>query len=513
MRRTKEPKRRNVRAVEAEGTPELSANYDKSWAIVVGINHYEHFNGLERANQDATGMAKLLMDRLGFPQDNVFLVLDPPPDDLPAHLAVFSRRATKTVLEDLILNRLPELAGENDRVLIFYAGHGDRRIVRQARLDNVGYLVPSDAVPGQWHTFVEWDAIMRAGDYCRAKHIFYLLDACYSGIAASRAAVSASRFSDDMLKARVREVLTAGTAKQAVADTGPGGHSLFTSYLLEGLGGAAAIFDKSMITASELMVYVRHRVAPAKDSKQTPAFSTLDTEPGGDFVFVLPPHKKPSSDLSKRVKIVGDPEHGVPVSYAVVNAMHASLRWQGTPAQLSPQKLVELGRVLNPDIAQSGGELVSTIINAAQAFGVPVEKLEARNKQARASAGSGKIDKSIPDATCNARCTRLEKVDEIPDQLAQGHPVVMGLGWFESFYQAKHGALEMPPKNAAVLGFTAVAIVGYDANLDTFRYISPWGVTWGDRGLGAIKRDVLAYCAGAHADIWAVEAKLYVWRT
>jgi uncharacterized caspase-like protein len=513
MRRTKEPRQRNVAAIEPGETPELSANYDKSWAIVVGINDYEHLNRLERANQDATGMARLLVDRLGFPQDNLFLVLDPPPDNLPAHLKVYSRRATKTVIEDLILNRLPELAGPNDRVLIFYAGHGERRIVRQARLDNIGYLVPADAVPGQWHTFVEWDAVMRAGDYCRAKHIFYLLDACYSGIAASRAAVAASRFSDEMLRARVREVLTAGTAKQAVADTGPGGHSLFTSYLLEGLGGAAALFDKSMITASELMVYVRHRVAPAEESKQTPAFSTLDTEPGGDFVFVLPPHKKPSSDLSKRVQIVGDPEHGVPVSYAVVNAMHASLRWQGTPARLSAQKLVELGRVLNPDIGPDSGELMITIINAAQAFGVPVEKLEGRSKRARANAGSAAIDKSIPNATCNARCTRLDKVDEIPDQLVQGHPVVMGLNWFESFYQAKHGALDMPPENAPVMGATAVAIVGYDANLDTFRYISPWGATWGDRGFGTIKRDVLAYCTGAQPQIWAVEAKLYVWRT
>jgi len=131
-----------------------------------------------------------------------------------------------------------------------------------------------------------------------------------------------------MLKARVRQVLTAGTAKQAVTDIGPKGHSLFTSYVLEGLNGAAAMFDKSIITASELMIYVRNRVAPNRNSKQTPAFSTLDTEPGGDSVFALPPRKKPAADLSRWVRILDQGPHGVPVSHAVVTAMEASLRQQ-----------------------------------------------------------------------------------------------------------------------------------------------------------------------------------------
>jgi hypothetical protein len=443
-------------------------------------------------------------------------VLDPPPDDLTSDLKVHSRRATKVVIEDLIFNRLPESARSNDRVLIFYAGHGERRLVPDARLGSIGYLVPSDAVPDKWHTFIEWDAIMRAADYCSAKHMFYLLDACYSGIAASRAVIKASRFSDDMLKARVRQVLTAGTAKQAVTDIGPKGHSLFTSYVLEGLNGAAAMFDKSIISGSELMVYVRNRVAPAKDSKQTPAFSTLDTEPGGDFVFVLPPQKKPASDLSQWVRILDQGPHGVPVSHAVVTAMEASLRRQGTPVQLSPQKLVELGRVLDSDIGPSGGEYGKTIVNAAQAFGVPVVRLQFGSAQARANVGKAAAGRSIPRANCNARCTQIEKIDDIPNQLAQGRPVVLDLDWYDSFHSPKAmktGVLNKPSKKDKVIGGHALTIVGYNPEADMFRFANCWGRTFGERGFGTISRDTLEICRIGRDEMWGVEATLFVWGT
>ena len=509
-------KDRGLRPTNPEATTDLVPYYDKSWAVIIGIDHYEHLNGLDRARLDALGVAELLTAKLGFPKGNLFIVLDPPPDDLTTDLEVYSKRATKVVIEDLIFNRLPELTKPNDRVLIFYAGHGERRLVPDARLGSVGYLVPSDAVPDKWHTFIEWDAIMRAADYCSAKHMFYLLDACYSGIAVSRAVIKASRFSDDMLRARVRQVLTAGTAKQAVTDAGPKGHSLFTSYVLEGLSGAAAMFDKSIITASELMVYVRNRVAPAKNSKQTPAFSSLDTEPGGDFVFALPPQKKPASDLSQWVRILDQGPHGVPVSYAVVTAMEASLRRQGTPVRLSPQKLVDLGKVLD-NIGPESGEYVKTIVNAAEAFGVPVDRLERGSAKARANVGKAKVGTSIPRANCNARCTPIEKVEDIPDQLSLGRPVVLGLDWYDSFDDSfitlRTLTLDMRSKKDELRGGHALTIVGYNPETDVFRFANSWGCKSGDRGFGTIGRDTLEVCVGKRKEMWAVEARLFVWGT
>jgi hypothetical protein len=92
-----------------------------------------------------------------------------------------------------------------------------------------------------------------------------------------------------MLMNRARQGLTAGTAKQAVDDRGRAGHSLFTSFVLEGLRGSARRFGHDVITGSELMVYVKTEVAKALGSRQTPDFGYLPGhESGEDFLFRLP---------------------------------------------------------------------------------------------------------------------------------------------------------------------------------------------------------------------------------
>ncbi len=57
-------------------------------------------------------------------------------------------------------------------------------------------------------------------------------------------------------------MLTAGVgADQQVADNGPGGHSIFTWTLLEGLGGKADLDADFIITATELSAYVAPSVS------------------------------------------------------------------------------------------------------------------------------------------------------------------------------------------------------------------------------------------------------------
>jgi uncharacterized caspase-like protein len=267
----------------------LKPYYDKSWAIVIGINNYQASNirDLDYGVSDAEGIAQVLVNKMGFSADRVFVVLEPPPTS-QLLFRLHSDRATKAVVENLMFTQVPELVGPDDRLLIFFAGHGERRRLPVGE-EEIGYLVPSDAEPGQWHTYIDLETIIRAGNLCGAKHVFYILDACYSGLATSRADVRERRYEEDMLTNRARQVLTAGTAKQAVADKGPQGHSVFTWYVLQGLRGEADLFQNGIITGNQLMVYVRDQVARAFGSEQTPDFGPLPGhESGGDFVFVEP---------------------------------------------------------------------------------------------------------------------------------------------------------------------------------------------------------------------------------
>lgn len=281
-----DPSLRSVQLVTPTGTG-LRPAYDASWALVIGIDNYQHLNPLKYAVSDAAGMAALLVGQLGFRRDRLLVLLDPPPSgDLPFDL--LGGEASKAAIEELLFTRLPDLAGRDDRVVIFFAGHGESRGLPGGK--KKGYLVPATGKPGQWHTLIAMDDVVEASDLLQAKHVFYLLDACFSGLATARSSAAATRYQADMLTNRARQVLAAGTARQAVADAGPGGHSLFTGYVLNGLRGDAAQAGSAAITASDLMVYVKNRVGQAGDSQQTPDFGSLPGhESGGDFVFVLPP--------------------------------------------------------------------------------------------------------------------------------------------------------------------------------------------------------------------------------
>ena len=117
----------------------------------------------------------------------------------------------------------------------------------------------------------------------RAKHIFYVMDACYSGLALQRTARGSKRFLKDILRRYGRQVLTAGKSDQTVKDSGgKTNNSIFTSYLLEALKGEAKT-EYGVLSASSVMNYVYNKVSNDPKSYQTPDFGSFYGE--GDFIF------------------------------------------------------------------------------------------------------------------------------------------------------------------------------------------------------------------------------------
>jgi uncharacterized caspase-like protein len=140
-----------------------------------------------------------------------------------------------------------------------------------------------------------------------AKHIFYIMDCCYSGLLL-RGGESLKEPSDranyGFLKAlardRVRQVLTAGGKGQPVLDGGLENHSVFTGRLLQGLQGEADFNDDGFITAEEISFFVRQRVyTDVKDIvRGHPVYQNVEQMPQygkwfgeGEFIF-MPKVKK-----------------------------------------------------------------------------------------------------------------------------------------------------------------------------------------------------------------------------
>lgn len=258
---------------EAASVEKIPANtgYGDSWAIVIGINDYAKWPKLQYAVHDAQGMRQTLIEKFGFSPDRVFSLED--------------GQATRTGILSAFHDKLAHGGiKKNDRIFVFFAGHGATRKLSSGR--DLGYIIPADSNPNQFATdAIPMTEIQNIAESLTAKHVLFIMDACYSGLGLTRGGGSAS-FLKDNAKRVGRQMLTAGGTDQLVADGGPNGHSVFTWTLLQGLGGKADLNGDGLITATELAAYVAPAVSAV--SNQTPAFGSLPGSEGGDFVFELP---------------------------------------------------------------------------------------------------------------------------------------------------------------------------------------------------------------------------------
>jgi peptidoglycan/xylan/chitin deacetylase (PgdA/CDA1 family)/uncharacterized caspase-like protein len=247
----------------------LAPGYGDSWAVIIGINDYAKWPKLNHAVNDAQAVRKLLVEKFSFAPERVLLLQD----------GAATRNGILAAFHDKLF------AGgmkKDDRVFVFYAGHGATRRLSSGR--DVGYLIPADADPDNTATdAIPMTEIQNIAESLEARHVLFVMDACYSGLGLTR---GGGGFLRENAKRIGRQMLTAGGADQLVADSGPNGHSVFTWTLLQALNGRADLNGDGLVTATEMAAYVAPAVASV--SEQTPAFGSLPGSQGGDFIFELP---------------------------------------------------------------------------------------------------------------------------------------------------------------------------------------------------------------------------------
>lgn len=257
----------------------LNTSYNDSHALIIGVNEYENASPLSYAVSDATAISDTLLSEFGFKKSNISLITN----------SEASRDRIFKVFLDLALDN----TNANDRLLFFFAGHG--HTIRSSR-GEIGYLVPYDGDPSSLSTLIRWDDLTKNADLIKAKHILFIMDACYGGLAITRALQPGTmRFVKDMMLRPARQVITAGKADEIVADAGGprANHSVFTGHLLDALEGAAKTKD-GLITANGVMTYVYQNVGRDKESEQTPHFGYIGGD--GDFLFDVPENMESDSD-------------------------------------------------------------------------------------------------------------------------------------------------------------------------------------------------------------------------
>ena len=125
----------------------------------------------------------------------------------------------------------------------------------------------------------------------QAKHVLFLVDACYGGVAAigSRGldADTTPNYIEKITNNNARQIISAGGRGEKVIEKAEWGHSAFTLNLSRGLKDKNADLNgDGYITGTELGLFLSEKVTIDSDSQQTPQFGRLDSQEG-EFVFIV----------------------------------------------------------------------------------------------------------------------------------------------------------------------------------------------------------------------------------
>ena len=249
------------------------STYGRSYAVVIGIEGYQHVKTLKYAEDDAVAV-KNALERHGFEVTSI----------LGAEATL--PRIRQVLGTDLLRKLQPD-----DRVLIYFSGHGDD--TREGAGAAIGYLVPVEAEAESLRAMsLQMSELQSWIEDYPAKHVMFVADACYSGLALQTKSIGMPagmpHYIRQVMNARVRFSLVAGGPDEEAVEDDYFGHGVFTHYFLEALSKADSDANGA-ITSLEIASYVTPRVSNYvterrghSDGPQGPSYQRNGK---GEFVF------------------------------------------------------------------------------------------------------------------------------------------------------------------------------------------------------------------------------------
>ena len=255
-------------------------DYKNSWAVIIGINNYRYLHKLNFAVADAEAIKDLLIKEFEYKDDHITLLTD--------------EQATLQRIRQIVGDELsrPGKVSENDRVLIYWAGHG--HTVDLPNGGKMGYLIPVDgSIENLYSSCLSMSELNNFANLIPAKQVLFLIDAPFSGLAKERTRDLGDigrdfdrEYLERITSAKARQIITAGGDGEAVIESSRWRHSAFTYELIKGLKERRADYnDDGIITATELANYLKPSVNKRSNDRQTPQYRILDGE--GEFAFVV----------------------------------------------------------------------------------------------------------------------------------------------------------------------------------------------------------------------------------
>lgn len=266
-------------------TGEKQEFFTKSYALIIANEEYQILDNLQYPVSDAQRLHDVLKNECGF-------------DEVIVKQNLISSEMKK-VVEEFIREFASD---ENNRVLIFYTGHGEKTTVYDGATEE-GFTLPVDCPNPEINkkeflakaiNYSQWE-LWAKNMQCR--HALFAFDCCFGGMIFEESSKSVSQLHeplpvkiDKAAISFIRFFITAGHQRQTVPDK-----SLFCDYFIRAITGEdpAADYDpasKGYLTATELGYYLQSTIWKQTKHVQKPLFGKIQhtTLDKGDFIFRLP---------------------------------------------------------------------------------------------------------------------------------------------------------------------------------------------------------------------------------
>lgn len=218
------------------------------YALIVGASRYDHFESLKYTDDDAYRIYAFLRSPEGgaVPDDHIRILID-----------------ESAVAENIYkgLDEITAMAGPEDMVLVYLAGHGLQ-----------GFYVPTDS--DGYRNRVEYEDVKERLSLCEARQKLVIADACYSG---SLLAAKTPIFESVDLFYKKLSASGGGTAfllssksEEYSLESQGLRQGIFSHYLVQGLKGKADTNGDRLVNLDELYTYVYSNVRTYTGNLQSP---------------------------------------------------------------------------------------------------------------------------------------------------------------------------------------------------------------------------------------------------
>lgn len=404
----------------------------------------------------------------------------------PANVRSLLDKSSRTIY--LAAEAFFRSAERDDQLLFYYSGHGWQGLRGQL------FLCARDTITDSvWSTTVkaeDLDGMMRE---CPATAVVVILDCCNAG-----AAFKGGADLPEGLQGEGRFVLTSSRSREPASDSGLSNHaSPFTACLVDALSVPENDRDHDgYITVEDVYGYIRRHLRGTTAGTPQRAFD--------EAVDSVPLARVQSQSLALPTRT---PRHSLGASVNLVP-------YAGITRAASRHDIAAIA--VETSLAYGGWRIA---IDRADLFEKLKRRSDARGFESQdnfITYTDSDLDKIIkdegvvsapPGSLFSVRIIRVRSEQEIVDNLREGHPVITGIHWTESWQQPEvmvSGKLPLDWRQSGGGGNANVVILGYDSSLAAFRFLSSWP-SWGEEGYGWMPSGT-AYLKNGGESARAIEA-------